>query len=303
MWSAICSYLDGVTMTSAYRMGVIGSLIRRRGGAPQPPAGVSMIHIMGKEAATPSDYVPFYAYFADATKWGAPLNAGIGIGCGTPQQLVVNTEITGTTSDSAIGAWSTQIVGTGNMSVGPLLGVWPGGSFPAYDPDFWPKHGTDAFPLTLQMRVKLSSLLNANYIMGAGNISVGGWWALYMETGGTVLKLVEPHLGVDTVTATVTLPTALSTSAFRELAIEMTGTAHRVLRVWLDGVWVGSATSIATPTIVSAGGASLDDRSLRLFRNNTGIQFLGLVDHFRLAPGSFLPAGSDYVLETGPYPY
>lgn len=167
------------------------------------------------------------------------------------------------------------------------------------DKDEWARLGTDSNPMTFEMSIFFEGATSGGVGSGDTGPGPGFWWGLSISDGGTSLDLYE-----DSPTATASVPflAPLVVGQFYAIAVQMTGTAHRTIHVWLNGVYQGAATSSQTPVTENLPGATDDEASLDLGRTNGGDPFVGNIDEVRITEEAFLPVGGNYTLNSGPFP-
>ena len=167
------------------------------------------------------------------------------------------------------------------------------------DKDEWARMGTDAHPMTLEMAIFFEGAAGVGPGSSDTGPGPGFWWGFTISDGGTSLDLYEDDPDP---TASVPFLTPLVTGQYYAIAIQMTGSAHRVIHVWVNGIYQGTATSSRSPVTSNLVGATDDEASLDLGRANGGADFVGNLDEIRITEETFLPVGGNYSLETGQFP-
>lgn len=164
--------------------------------------------------------------------------------------------------------------------------------------------GTDAHPMTLECAFYLAAGNSGMTVIGSPSLTGGGFpWLnvllFHMNTVGSLLRL--NYNGVD---ADVVFLSTPAQDAWHMLAVEITGTTHHVVKVWLDGVWQGSVTSTDTITSHSFSGGELvnQDHYLDIGRHAGNDQWIGYLDEMRISEQSFLPDGGNYSINPDAFP-
>lgn len=187
--------------------------------------------------------------------------------------------------------------GTSSLRASGQLGLTA--RFMPGDKNEWARMGTDAHPMTIEMAI----FFEGEASVGPGSSDTGPgpgfWWGFTVSDGGASLDLYEDDPAP---TASVPFLAPLITGQYYAIAIQMTGVAHRVIHVWVNGVYQGTATSTRSPVTSNLVGATDDEASLDLARANGGADFVGNLDEIRITEEAFLPIGSNYSLQTGEFP-
>jgi len=98
------------------------------------------------------------------------------------------------------------------------------------------------------------------------------------------------------VTASVTLTTPVKANVWNHIAIEMTGSTNRVIRVWINGKYQGTATS--SVSAITTGGSDLI-----IGRWQGSTQFSGQMDEIKITEELYLPqTARDFMLHPGTLP-
>jgi hypothetical protein len=167
------------------------------------------------------------------------------------------------------------------------------------DADEWASLGTDTHPMTLELAVYYDLASSGGADLTGDGPGPGFWWGFAISAGGTSIDLYEDDYSPS---ASVPFLAPLVTGQFYAIAIQMTGTTHRQIHVWLDGQYQGTATSTRTPVTTNAPGATPTEKSLHIGRSGSATSFVGNIDEVRISEQVFLPVGGSYSLASGAFP-